>query len=144
MDNKQFVVNGRTKEQLKLALDSLLLTEYNYDKTVKGWYINPKKGFILTDYITEKCKPFTNNMGINQDISKDDLLEILWNWLDTDEAKNIEKNEKWEHDADHDGHNELGWKLYTEDWGHVNIDSEYSLDTSSIAAFKSVFCWYGK
>ncbi len=144
MDNKEFVVNGRTKKQLKIALDLLLINEYDDEIFVKGWYINPEKGLVLTWMPKEgDSKPFTNNMGKEAPISKEELLPLLWEWLDSDEAKTISTDGQWEGNKDHDGHNEKGWKLYTEDWGHINRE-KYSIDSYSICAFKPIYCWYGK
>jgi hypothetical protein len=65
----------------------------------------------------------------------------LFEWLNTDHAKGVQL-EGWDEDADHDGSNDRGWRLYTEDWGHVYQSS--SLNHYTIAAFKPAFLWYGK
>lgn len=145
MDNRQFNINGRTKKQLNLALKCLLFNEYDEEKTVSGWYFNPNKGFVLTWWVGENyiATPFTDRMGKPKPVNVEDLTEILWEWLTTDEAKTVEMS-GWDEDADHDGSNELGWRLYMEDWGHVNMGGSHSLDHYSIAAFKPAYLWYGK
>ena len=137
-DNKEFVVNGRTKEQFKIALDLLLLDEYGNEIKVNGWEMHPQKGFILKKVVREGDKSFTDNMGVSKFISKEDLVELLWEWLDSDESNDIETNGEWESNHQHDGHNTKGWKLYSEDWGKVDGD------WTNIAAFKRIYCWYGK
>ena len=39
--------------------------------------------------------------------------------------------------ADHDGENELGWRVYTEEWGQVNGDWH-------CLAIRPAYLWYGK
>ncbi len=137
MDNRIFNVNGRSKEQLKLAIDLLLLDEYNGFQKVKGWYYDVNKSFVLTWHVHNKSTAFTDRLGKPSEIKSNELTEILWDWLDSDEAKDV-IHTSWDCDVDHDGDNDLGWRLYTEDWGKVNNDSY------SIAAFKPAWLWYGK
>ncbi len=143
MDNRVFNINGRTKEQLQLAVRLLLLDEYGQEQKVSGWYYTKEKGMVLTWYVGDKYKatPFTDRMGNPNDIKYDELVELLFNWLDTESAKNV-ICEGDDENADHDGSNELGWRLYTEDWGHIN--EGHSIDHYSIAAFKPAWLWYGK
>lgn len=142
MDNRLFNINGRTKEQLELAIKLLLLDEYGDTKKVEGWYFDEKKGFVLTWYDSKDyINPFTNRLGQKEPIEQSELVELLWKWKDSEEAKKVELCE-WEEDTDHDGSNEMGWRLYTEDWGHTYRGP--SLDHYSIAAFKPCWLWYGK
>lgn len=140
MDNKIFNVNGRTKEQLRKALDLLLTDEWENRprKKVPGWYVDPKKGLVLVWHL-EKDGAST---GFPAALSCNMLAEIMWEWLQSDEAKAI-PHEGWDLDADHDGSNEQGWRLYTEDWGCVTNANGF-MDTYSIAAFKPAYLWYGK
>ena len=96
MDNRLFNINGKTKEQLTLAVKCLLLDEYGGIK-VKGWYFNKQKGLVLTWYFDPdkkgKVTPFTDRMGKPCVINEDELVDLLWNWLDSDEAKNVEFGE---------------------------------------------------
>lgn len=144
MDNKIFNVNGRTKEQLRLALQLLLLNEYGENKKVRGWYLSKKNGLILTWLVdsSNKAIPFTDRMGKESEISGEELVDLLWNWLSSDEAKYVECVD-WDADLDHDGSNEKGWRLYTGQWGHVS-ENDITVDHYSIAAFKPAFLWYGK
>ena len=146
-DNRLFNINGRTKEQLSLAVKCLLLNEYGEQRKISGWYFDKSKGFVLTWWVGKdyKATPFTNRLGKSQDISESELVDVLWDWLKTDEAKSVEFSD-WEGDIDQDGDNEEGWRLYTEDWGCIKEGTEdwSSIDHYSIAAFKRVYLWYGK
>jgi hypothetical protein len=149
MDNKVFNVKGRTIEQLEKAVDLLLFNEYGeYDK-VAGWYFVPNKGLILTWYVGEsqpEAKPFTNRWGQPEPISKEELVETLWNWLFTEQAKQVTYDELGDWDKqlnDSDVSENLGWRLYTDSWGHVE-KTKHTIDHYSVAAFKPSWCWYGK
>lgn len=144
MDNRIFNVNGRTIEQLELAIKLLLLDEYGKQISVVGWYFKPEKGIVLTWYCNEDstAKPFTDNMGRPQAIEPGDLVETLWNWLFSAQAKTVILKD-WDRDLEDDVSTAPGWRLYTEDWGHVKKD-DYTIDSYSIAAFTPAFMWYGK
>lgn len=143
MDNKIFNVNGRTKEQLRAALDLLLMDEYGGHRKVEGWYFLKDKGFVLTWHADVKLgsTAFTNALGQPKVPTHEELTDILWEWLKSPDALSV-PHTGWDHDADHDGDNELGWRLYTEDWGCVNRNG--GIDHYSIAALKPAYLWYGK
>jgi len=147
MDNKVFNVNGKTKEQLKLAVQLLLLDEYGKRRKVSGWYFEPKKGFVLTWYVGDSQKraiPFTNRMGQPEDIGEDELTDLLWEWLKSDEAKSV-KLEGWDKKfVDSDVSTEGGWRLFTDQWGHVSNHDGHTIDHYSLAAFTKAYMWYGK
>jgi hypothetical protein len=145
MDNKVFNVNGRLKEQLSIAIRLILLDEYGKTQKVKGWYYSKKKGLVLTWHVGDKYKatPFTDRMGKPSEISEAELVDILWNWLESPEAKEVEL-EEWDENAneeDDDISTEIGWRLYVDKWGHVD---DGGIDHYSICAFKLVYLWYGK
>ena len=144
MDNRIFNVNGRTLEQLTLAVKLLLLDEYGDKQIVRGWYYSEEKGLVLTSFVDAKykAKPFTDKMGSSCEIEEAALVEVLWNWLKTDDAKKV-KCVDLDADIDQDGHNILGWRLYLERWGHVNNDGGMA-DHHTVAAFKPAWLWYGK
>jgi hypothetical protein len=154
-DNKVFNINGRTVEQLKLAVDLLLLTEYGDKQKVRGWYFAPDKGLVLTwkadaENQHPKATPFTNRMGLPTEIETDELVETLWNWLFSEQAKTVTYNDEdnWDRKIhDSDVSTEIGWRLYTDVWGHVGypgLGKDGPIDHYSIAAFKPVYLWYGK
>jgi hypothetical protein len=144
MDNRQFNINGKTKEQLTLAVKCLLFNEYNEEKTVPGWYYSKKKGLVLVWHVNEDSTAFTDRMGNPKEVNAEELVEILWVWLQTDEAKEVEHNDPWDYNADHDGSNDLGWRLYLDEWGCVKNDNGMTINHYSIAAFKPAWLWYGK
>jgi len=139
---------------------------------VKGYKFTNKKGLILYWHFDKKqkdVKPIEELIKIdsnsssklqkllrkyklallNDDIKKrvcipfELLVHSLWNWFENFyEWSKIEYN-PWEHDADHDGSNEKGFRIYTEDWGRINGVS-YTSEDYSLAAIKPVYCWYGK
>lgn len=131
MDNKIFNVNGETKELLLSAL-TLLFEQGGRNTNVKAWSISPEKGFILHQYTNEKATPFP--ISINAKTACD----IVWEWLKSDEAKKIKINDPWDVDLDFDGHSKEGWRVYTEDWGHV--DGQWS----ALAVITPCYLWYGK
>ena len=150
MDNKVFNVNGKTKEQLTLALELLLSDEYNFkkDKNVDGWYFNPKRGFVLTWYINERndTQAFTDRLGNPKPIEIPELVDILWDWLQSDQALTFEIKGKWDEkiEGDSDVSCDRGWRLYTDEWGHINNPDGYTIDHYTIGALKPVWLWYGK
>lgn len=141
-DNRQFCINGRTKKRFEMAIRLLLTSEYDKEHIAQGWYFKKDKGFILVWHCGEKKhNKFTNNLGHVKTPTTDELIEILWEWLQTEEAKSVVFGD-WEGDVDHDGDNELGWKVYTEDWG--KIKDGHSSDGYAFAAIKPSYLWYGK
>lgn len=147
MDNKIFKVNGKTKQQLRLALEVLLLNEYGKMQKVKGWYYKKDKGLILTWHINEKTNttPFTDRMGRPSEIDVEELTEQLWDWLQTEEAKSTEDTGSWDsYLKDSDVSQERGWLFYTENWGHIEETKNGGVDHYSIAAIKPTWLWYGK
>lgn len=147
MDNRIFDINGKTKKQLELAVKLLLLNEYDENQKVKGWYFKENKGLILTWYVGDgyKAQPFTDRMGNISPISDIELVNILWEWLQSDQSKTVKSSDTtWDYEfIDSDVSNERGWRLYTEEWGHIS-ENGGSCDHYSFAAFKPAYLWYGK
>lgn len=130
MDNKVFNVNGRSKLQLQATLKLAMLDEYDKERKAKSWKFDPNKGLIL-QWSNE------NGTSFPIELSSVMLTEIVWEWLQSKEAKSM-LFEGWDANADHDGDNELGFRVYCEDWGHVGGDY------SAIIAIRPSYCWYGK
>ena len=128
MDNRVFNVNGRTKERLQKTI--ALIME---DKTgVEGWEVT-EKGFVLKWHIADdNCNKFPTPLESNI------ITDIIWGWLNSEEGRKFKTISSWDHDADHDGHNERGWRVYCEDWGHIG-DDHYA-----ICAIVPAYIWYGK
>lgn len=70
-------------------------------------------------------------------MSAEDIFPIVKSWLATEEAKSVPLAD-WEKDIDHDGDNIEGWRLYVEDWGHV--DGQWG----ALCAVKRVMLWLGE
>jgi hypothetical protein len=147
MDNRIFNVNGITKQQLELAVKSDLLDSHGAFQKVKGWYFLKEKGLVLSWLAdsTGKAKPFTDSFGKEKILyTAEEVTETLWAWLSSEQAKEVVLQE-WEHninDADDDVMTELGWRLYTEDWGHIHEGT--SMDHYSMFALKPCYAWFGK
>lgn len=135
MDNRIFNVNGRGKEML---LATLSLASVQEGLKFKGWYFNPKAGLVLT-----WCTPNTNSRNVSSFLCGKDgldaegIVDSVWDWLQSDQAKTVPLGE-WEYNCNHDGHNTMGWRVYCEDWGHVDNDAY------TICAVKPCYMWHGK
>tara|TARA_B100000700_G_scaffold311500_2_gene393790 strand:- start:200005 stop:200409 length:405 start_codon:yes stop_codon:yes gene_type:complete len=134
MDNRLLNVNGRTKEQLTLALALAFKSEYNKDVKAVGWRVTNEHGLILFEHAPE------NREGYNSFIvphTPEQCATMIWDWVNSPDAKNIELSD-WCGNIDHDGHNRLGWQVYLENWGKV------AGEQFVICAAKPAYCWYGK
>jgi hypothetical protein len=129
-DNWIFDVNGYEKKQLRAILDlAVMLTGYS----IKAYRVNPTMGIILYWYTDESDKdPNIIKFPLE---NKGLILETLWAYLK--ETKWSVKPESWEEDCDHDGHNELGFRVKTGDWGKVSHSGTFLL-------IKPVYIWFGK
>lgn len=125
-DNAIFNVNGTGIEKLKKTL-SLAAG----DRTFFGYKFNEKLGLILYSYESGK-----EIIKFPAKISADQCAELVFNWLQSEESKKVPTT-GWDADADHDGSNELGWRVYTEDWGHAAGDW-------NCVIVKPAYLWYGK
>lgn len=133
MDNRIFSVNGKGKECLLETLKLVFNQCSDYKDYAVGWKISKQSGLILCWYVSEgyNINPFPAKM------TAEDCLPFIWNWLQTPEAG---KTARIGFDAarDHDGDNGSGWRVFCEDWGHVDHIH------SAICAIKPVVLWYGK
>lgn len=131
--NRIFNVNGIDKEFFVDTL-TLAIKQETTDGKVAGYRIHPQKGFILlwsvsSDVESRKGIAFPVKMSANL------VADIVWEWLQTGPETEYPH---WDEDCDHDGHNELGWRIYCENWGHVDSD------WAAICAIKPAYIWYGK
>ena len=127
-DNAVFNVNGKSESRLRDAL-SLALN----GGTVAAYKFIQSKGLVLYSYAS------SGNNGVVKfptPLSANEVSGIVIKWLQSEEAKSV-PCEGWDADADHDGDNEIGWRVYTEDWGHV--EGEWDA-----LAIKPAYMWYGK
>lgn len=148
MDNVIFNVNGRYKNQLNMALMTRMAQEHfkhsdvEFDivkldaiakNNIKGYFTSEENGLVL-------CWTEVKNMQGWHPVTftgVKDLTDFVWNWLQSSEAK-YTKMQGWDDDCDHDGHNNLGWRVLVEDWGHVDRRWE------AFVAIKPAYLWYGK
>lgn len=135
MDNRIFNVNGRTDEELKIALKLALSQEGQHkSRTIEGWEIDNKKGLVLYWYIPKghnHIQKFPNKLNVEE------LFHIVNSFLNSEESNLIETI-SWDSDIDQDGHNIPGWRVYCEDWGRID-----GRDGSYIA-IKPAYMWMGK
>ena len=133
MDNRIFNVNGSGKQLLLQVLTIAFLQEGD-NTTAKGYSINKERGMILF-WAERKQDP--NYTSFPAKLKPAELIEIVWVWLNSEEADQIECKED-DSDFDHDGHNSKGWRVFCEGWGHV--DSKWE----AFIAIKPAFMWHGK
>lgn len=129
-DNRIFNVNGESDGDLLGALKLVFAQE---NTTCKGWMFKPTHGLILLWWADE-------GQGVNKfpaPLTAEECFIFVKSWLKSEDAAKVEMKD-WDADADHDGHNEMGWRVYCEDWGHVANRSD------AICAVKPIHCWYGK
>lgn len=136
MDNRVFNVNGKGEywllEALKLAF-AQKAGFYNRDKpyTCNGFMFDQKKGLIL---LWTDCN---GSSKFPVPLTAEAVAPIVWQWLQSEEAKLVELD-GWDKDADHDGSNSYGWRVYCEDWGHV------ANKWQAIVAVTPAYMWHGK
>ena len=138
-DNRVFNVNGRSKNQLIATIKLAMLDEYDHESKIKGWRYSKTHGLIFLWYLTEnqRSDPARQQHKFPIPLKAEEVANIAWDWLQSDDAKVVPK-EGWDADADHDGSNELGWRIYCEDWGHVESED------GAVFAIKPAYMWYGK
>lgn len=129
-DNRIFNVNGKTREDLQLAMQ-LAFSISGSNTKAKHWRYMPEKGLVFLWTDTQ------NSIKLPMPIDHTQAAEIAFQWLKSDEAKRVPCIDN-DADLDHDGDNSLGWRVYLEDWGHVG-DECYA-----ICCVKPVFLWHGK
>lgn len=129
--NRIFNVNGPLDkdghELLKAALE--LSIAQSGCKKVEGYRLDPKLGLVLywADHPDATKFPFT--------LSGASLLSFV---LDYFNSRPLCEATGWDKNADHDGDNGPGWRVYCEDWGHIGGHWQAFL------AIKPAFMWYGK
>lgn len=132
MDNRVFNVNGCKREWL---LDALKLAfAQKGDKTLaKGYFVTKTHGMVLTWWDIDGGKKGYSKFP--SPLTAEAVYPLVVAWLD---SKPEVEMKDWDADYDHDGDNEPGWRVFVEDWGHV--DNEHS----AICAIKPAMMWYGK
>lgn len=129
-DNIVFNVNGRLdRDGPELLLATLKLAFRRSRKTAKAWRIDKKLGLVL--YWTDH--PEATNFLATMD-AEHLFPPILWYLKSKPDCETVGVDSN----ADHDGDNGPGWRVYCEDWGHVGGHWQAFL------AIKPAFMWYGK
>lgn len=126
IDNVIFNVNGKGEQRLKEVLFIALGLS-----RIEGWKFIKEKGMILYSYADEV-------KGINKfpsPLTWDAIAPMVFQWLQGEEAKQV-PCEGWDNDEPHDGSNERGWRVYTEDWGLI--------EGKTALAIKPAYVWHGK
>ena len=137
MDNKQFNVNGGTKDMLRATLQLALVQENEKSdpshQKAKGYVFDQKHGLILlwSVDVNKGESAFIAPLGA------DALTEMIWEWLKSDQAKSVPLLD-WDADIDQDGHNSRGWRVYCGNWGHIG-SIQYA-----ITAIQPAMLWHGK
>lgn len=129
-DNVLLNINGKSDDDLISALR--LSFAMHSSGGARGYIKHREKGLILLWYTgaDKDAHEFPSKL------SADQVMPMVTAYLGSEDAVNVEL-EHWESDADHDGHNSAGWRVYAEDWGHV-------VSSRAICAVKRVFLWHGK
>ncbi len=134
MDNRIFNVNGHGDEFLRDVLD-LAFRQHSPRGCCRAWLSHPQKGFILL-----WSDELDSGLGVINKlpaISAAGVLPLIVSWLTSDEAAKV-PCEGWDANADHDGSNSRGWRVYCEDWGRV------AGSFGAICAVKPAYLWHGK
>lgn len=129
-DNRQFNVNGRGKEMLVQTLE-LAFAQQGDKARATGYFLAPDHGLVLV-----WCESARPEHLFPAPLTASAAAEMVWAWLES--KPSIAIRSQWDRDADHDGDNSVGWRVYCEDWGHVDGRA------NAIVAVKPVFLWHGK
>jgi hypothetical protein len=133
IDNRVFKINGQGDEMLLAVLE--LAFAHQGGALAVGWTADPKKGLILywTSCLDENVNEFPAKSSPNT------ILPLVVSWLAKDETwENNEFDYSWDMDMDHDGDNSRGWRVYCNDWGHIDRIR------GAICAIKPAHMWHGK
>lgn len=122
-----FNVKGETLEQLQTTLE-LAFSVFGHN--AEAWKIDKNKGLVL--YWTE------GDEGVNRfpfSMNEKNIFPIVAGFLASQESEVIELGENDADDLYSDG-SDLGWRVYSENWGHIG-DSDYAF----LAITPSYHCW---
>ena len=134
MNNRIFNVNGRGDEQL-LATLKLVFNQKgtNCGYKCEGTKFVQTKGLILLWF----CEKSEHGNKLPVELTAEECFPFVKAWLKSEEAGKVDC-ESWDANSDHDGSNSIGWRVYCEDWGHVDGDPR------AICAIKPDYMWHGK
>lgn len=149
-DNVIFNVNGESKEDFISAVKLALSIRGRNPTTVAFRYVKGRGLVFFWSVPKEK-----DTIELMQEMNPEQAAEYAWAWLqkspdaekeikalseidEDDDSEESIANSYWDRDSDHDGHNSVGWRVFVEDWGHVNGQ------WSAWLCVKPVFVWHGK
>lgn len=144
-DNKLLNINGKTDNMLLDAIKiAFAMAGYTDGKEpfsclgATGCIIN-EQGLILVTFVAENDKESFHKFPTK--LSAEEVFPLVLKWLNSPKDITIEYNaEDMDGNYDHDGTNELGWRVYLEDWGQLKSVSSANV----ICAIKPAYLWYGK
>ena len=139
MDNRVFNVNGSGQETLAKVLE-LAFSQEGQNTKAEYFVVDKKKGLILLWYVNDTWRKKVSKFLTP--LTAKAVTPMIAEWLQSDEAKTIELDH-WDENADHDGSNSKGWRVYCERWGHIEGEDGLSYD-GSIVAITPAFMWHGK
>lgn len=137
MDNRVFNMNGTNDYDDLLEVLKLAFKHGNFgrERTAKGWVINQNGGFILYSYVSE-FDILVNKFPLP--LSAESVYPMIKQYLEDETAWTDTSFEDWDKDAQHDGHNTKGWRVYCEGWGHIQGH------TGAFIAIRPAYMWMGK
>jgi hypothetical protein len=129
VNNRIFNVNGRGSTELEHVLQ-LAFNQCHPNTRATHYLTHPQKGMILLSYGDKNAHPFPAPLTAQTAASQ------VWNWLQSNpECECI----GWDKGIDDsDVTTKIGWRVYCEDWGHVDHNH------AAIIAIKPAWLWYGK
>lgn len=132
MDNRVFNVNGEGDDLLR---STLYFAFSQAGHRCEGWRIDVEKGFILYWHV-EGDNPLVAKFPFP--IGSDSVFSLVKEYLARNETWKEAKLTSWDRNADHDGSNSQGWRVYTEDWGQI------AHDCYAFLAITPAYLWHGK
>lgn len=133
-NNKVFNINGRGVRMLESAIDLACDDggDGKFKRKVVASIFDPLHGLIWLWTDLEGAARFPAPLTSKQ------VAEISMEWLKSEEAASVKCN-GWDRDADHDGDNSKGWRIYCEEWGYVG-----KATWRAAFAVRPVYLWHGK
>lgn len=116
LDNPVFNVKGQGKEMLLEALKLGIACVGH--SSFEGYRIDDKHGIVL--YWTGSDKEGYQKFMLPS--KPEDITDQVFQAVSNIEVEIDEKDEHWDRKItdDYDIDNDLGWRLYTERWGHID------------------------
>lgn len=137
MNNKIFDINGHRDSNLLDALRLAFKNQYDNfkDHTAGSWKITQEKGLIL-------CRGNHQKGGVNlfpTPLTADQVFPIVKQYLeDSNTWDNGKFIDHWDKPINFDGSLSKGWRVYCDDWGHIDGDCDV------IIAIRPAYMWHGK